>query len=359
MQLCLPLFNPVVQFRFRPPAMGFTAQSIGYIWRVRRNGHHQERVDRVLDYIGEHPAGDLSLDRLARIACFSRFHFHRIFQAVTGETLNEHVRRVRLERAVARMKASPGRRITDIALEAGFAGTAEFSRAFRGHFGLPPSSWDRRSPLEKSKICQAPGGLTLYSLEELQAWKAAARARVRVGRLGTFRYVYTRVFEPYGNMRLVDAYHALRKWLAERGTDVRDVVFIGMSLDDPSVTPSKNCRYDMGIAFPAAGRGDGLVGEIIRSRGRAGDGGRPPEATECRARGFSVREFAPLDLAAMHCTGDLEHVGRAWQYLYRVWLPSAAFEPADLPAMEIFVRLPEEIGWEKFDLQACLPVARL
>jgi AraC family transcriptional regulator len=49
-----------------------------------------------------------------RVGCFSPFHFHRIFQGVTGETLNTHVRR-----------------ITGIALETGFAGTSAFSRAFK------------------------------------------------------------------------------------------------------------------------------------------------------------------------------------------------------------------------------------
>ena len=50
------------------------------------------------------------------------------------------------------------------------------------------------------------------------------------------------------------------------------------------------------------------------------------------------------------------HVERGWHYRYRVRLPSHAYEPDDLPAMEMFVRLPEEIGWNTFDLQICIPV---
>src|SRR5260370_21937977 len=145
---------------------------------VRRNDHHEERVNRVLDYIGEHLDGELSLARLSEIGCFSPFHFHRIFQAVTGETLNNHVRRVRLERAALLMKTSPRKRITDVAIEAGFAGTAEFSRAFRNHFDRAPSSWDRRSPLEESKICTVPEILCFYPLEELETCKAAPSVRV-------------------------------------------------------------------------------------------------------------------------------------------------------------------------------------
>jgi AraC family transcriptional regulator len=325
---------------------------------MRGNNQHHERVNRVLDYIGEHLDGELSLTTLSQVGCFSPFHFHRIFQTVTGETLNSHVRRVRLERAALLMKATPRKRITDVALEAGFAGTAEFSRAFRNHFDRTASSWDRRSPLEKSKICKAPEMLSYYAVEELESWKAAANVRVRVDRFSAFRYVYIRIFAPYGNTRLVDAYHSLIGWLASRQTDIRDVVVIGMSLDDPSVTPSENCRYDMGVAFPRK-PGGGMLEKIIRSRGRAGVGVRQPDVSECGPAGLSIRDIDEQEIAAIHCAGDIGYVDRAWHYLYRIWLPAAAFEPADLPAMEVFVQLPEEIGWETFNLQACIPVARL
>ena len=324
-----------------------------------RNQHYHDRVNRVLDYIAEHLDGELSLARLSGIGCFSPFHFHRIFQGVTGETLNSHVRRVRLERAATLLKASPRKRITDVALETGFAGTAEFSRAFKNYFNRTASSWDRRSPLEKSKICKAPETIPFHTLEELERWKATQKnVRVRVQRLEAFRYVYTRIFAPYASTRLVDCYHALIAWLAERRTDVRDVVVIGMSLDDPSITPSENCRYDLGAAFRK--QPGGILGEIVRSRGRAAGALESlPAKPECEAAGFSVRDFKSQEIVAVHCTGDLDQVGRAWQYPYRIWLPSGAYEPADLPAMEMFVRLPEEIGWETFDLEACIPVVRL
>src|ERR1022692_1153124 len=326
---------------------------------MRRNQHYHDRVNRVLDYISEHLDGELSLTRLSGIGCFFPLHFDRIFQGVTGGTPNSHGRRVRLERAALLMTTSPRKGITDFALETGFAGTAEFSRAFKNHFDRTASSWDRRSPLEKSKICKAPEMLSFHTVEELHRWKAAAKnVRVRVHRFSAFRYVYSRIYAPYGNTRLVDSYHALTAWLAERRTDIRDVVVIGMSLDDPSITPSENCRYDLGIAFPR--QPGGMLGEIIRSRGRAAAPSRiVADTVRMRWAGLTIRDFASQQIVPFHCVGDLAHVDRAWHYLYRIWLPSGAFEPADLPAMEMFVRLPEEIGWETFDLQTCIPVVRL
>jgi len=40
-------------------------------------------------------------------------------------------------------------------------------------------------------------------------------------------------------------------------------------------------------------------------------------------------------------------------------LPASRYEPANMPAFEVFARTPEEIGWETFDLYCCLPIVRL
>lgn len=53
------------------------------------------RINRVVDYIGAHLAEILDLQTLAGVAHFSPWHFHRVFQAVTGETLADCVSRRR------------------------------------------------------------------------------------------------------------------------------------------------------------------------------------------------------------------------------------------------------------------------
>lgn len=69
--------------------------------------HRQEyerRINDVIDYISAHRGEDLRLDRLAAIAAFSPFHFHRVFKAVTGETIADFVQRLRLERAARALR---------------------------------------------------------------------------------------------------------------------------------------------------------------------------------------------------------------------------------------------------------------
>jgi len=60
---------------------------------------YENRIRRVIRHISDNPAGDLSLDALADVAAMSRFHWHRVFRAMTGETCAEAVRRLRMHRA--------------------------------------------------------------------------------------------------------------------------------------------------------------------------------------------------------------------------------------------------------------------
>jgi len=54
------------------------------------------RINRVIDYIDANLDKQLTLTELAEVAAFSRFHFHRIFAAMRGETLNHYIQRVRV-----------------------------------------------------------------------------------------------------------------------------------------------------------------------------------------------------------------------------------------------------------------------
>ena len=60
---------------------------------------YEQRVNRVIDHVREHLAEPLPLAELARVAAFSPFHFHRVFRAITGETLFGFIQRQRIEKA--------------------------------------------------------------------------------------------------------------------------------------------------------------------------------------------------------------------------------------------------------------------
>lgn len=108
---------------------------------------YRDRLAPLTDYVREYPRSDLSVDALAKVVHFSPYHFHRVFTAVMGETVGTFVRRARLERATQLMRASPRRSLSATAIEAGFGSLSDFSRTFRRHYGMAPSKWDRRAPL--------------------------------------------------------------------------------------------------------------------------------------------------------------------------------------------------------------------
>ena len=102
---------------------------------------YDRRVNRVIDHIREHLADELPLAALARLAAFSPFHFHRVFRAVTGETVAGFVQRLRIEKAAAALRDHPGRAVLAIALDHGFGSAAAFARTFRARFGMSATAW--------------------------------------------------------------------------------------------------------------------------------------------------------------------------------------------------------------------------
>src|SRR6266705_541701 len=81
---------------------------------------HEERMEAAIRYIVEHLDEPVDLRDLAEHVCLSRFYFHRLFQALIGETVGELVRRLRLQRAATRLRTSDTP-ITELAFEAGYA----------------------------------------------------------------------------------------------------------------------------------------------------------------------------------------------------------------------------------------------
>ena len=109
------------------------------------------RINRVIDFIEANLDQELSLASLATVANFSQFHFHRIFRAMVGETLNGFIQRIRLEKAAARLLDHPKNTITEIAFDCGFSGSATFARAFRERYQMSASQWRSDGHIHKSK----------------------------------------------------------------------------------------------------------------------------------------------------------------------------------------------------------------
>lgn len=117
---------------------------------------YKARVMLAINYINENISAKITLEDMSRAACFSPFHFHRIFCTITGETPADFLNRVRLEKAATTLVMNSSSTITEVAVKTGFSSSTVFSRAFKKHFGISASEWIEKSCTgensKKSKI---------------------------------------------------------------------------------------------------------------------------------------------------------------------------------------------------------------
>ncbi len=99
----------------------------------------QSRMTRAVDYLERNLYGKADLERAAREANCSAFHFYRMFEMVAGIGVAEYLRRRRLSEAALALSGGSGDRVIDLALRFGYDSPDAFSRAFRREFGFLPS----------------------------------------------------------------------------------------------------------------------------------------------------------------------------------------------------------------------------
>jgi AraC family transcriptional regulator len=99
-----------------------------------------KRLLRGKDFLDSFHAEEVQLDEVARAACVSSYHFHRLFREVFGVTPNQYLQRKRLQRARELLK-STDRGVTEISLDVGFESSTSFSALFRRSFGYSPREY--------------------------------------------------------------------------------------------------------------------------------------------------------------------------------------------------------------------------
>ena len=162
---------------------------------------YRQRILRVLVHIQGHLDEALSLDELAQVAHFSPYHFHRIFRGMVGESVKEHVRRLRLERAAHRLKCTD-ERVTRIAFDAGYETHESFTRAFGAMFGESPSRF--REIHRALPFAEVPSGVHFRAdgrLDDFQPVKSTGAVMdVRIELVPATRVAFIRHVGPYNEV---------------------------------------------------------------------------------------------------------------------------------------------------------------
>ena len=99
-------------------------------------------VQRMQDFIAAHLDEEITLADLARAAMFLPWYSYRLFKSLTGLTVSDYIRRLRLARSALKLK-NEGCRIVDAAFALGFGSVDGYTRAFVREFGLTPGAYTK------------------------------------------------------------------------------------------------------------------------------------------------------------------------------------------------------------------------
>ncbi|WP_394829779.1 GyrI-like domain-containing protein [Pendulispora albinea] len=266
---------------------------------------YRERILRVLVHIQAHLDGPLNLEDLAKLSHFSPYHFHRVFRALVGESVHRYVRRLRLEGAALKLKQTD-QSVLEIALGAGYETHEAFTRAFRAMFRVAPSAFRARHALIRSERGPALGLGGGFANDE------ESIMNVTIQRIEPLRIAFIRHVGPYD--RVGETFQRLLAWAAPLGLLGPKVTILGVSHDDPSITPEDKLRFDAALVVDASVQADGEVG---------------------------VGELAGGEHAVACHRGSYQELGKTYNALYGEWLPTSGREPADHPPFEIYLNDPE------------------
>jgi AraC family transcriptional regulator len=306
------------------------------------------RIHRVMDHIDAHLDQPLDLAELAKVAHFSPWHFHRLFLAITGETLAERVRRRRLEVAAAQLTVHPPPKVLSVALDVGFGSAEVFTRAFSAHFGVTPTAWrrgahrqwalQRQTQLRKIHQVHRKTNQEVEVPSSDDGWAEAFAAasiqgepmQVDIKTLPTMRLAYMRHIGPYGDPAIGRLWERFGAWCASQGLDQPRPVMYGLSYDSPDLTAPDKCRYDACVAVNVEFRPSGDVGVITLPGG---------------------------SYARVKFEGTGAEIHASWMQLFKHWLPDSNYQTDERPCVELYgpdFKLDPETG--VFNCELCLPV---
>lgn len=271
----------------------------------------------------------VDLGELADSVCLSRFHFHRVFLALLGETVGEMMRRLRLERAGYWLRHTD-RPVTEIAFDSGYATLEAFIRAFRGAFGYSPSAFRKRLtyeghlPTRNGQHFDDPRGERLRFVVPSGEIKMNIEAR----EIGPRRAVCVTHSGPY--YMIGSAFGRIAQWVQANGVDVREGV--GIYYDDPSTVPPDQLRSHAGMFVANDFTTDDPAVEVVDLEGGL----------------FAVGTHE----------GPYDGLMNSWTEMYSHWMPTSGYEFGPVPAHEVYLNNCSQVAPEALRTEIYLSVRR-
>lgn len=307
--------------------------------KMQKQKYYIAKINLAIDYIVEHLDEKINLNEIAENAQLSPYHFHRIFKSIMGETVNDFVRRVRVEKAGSMLFTNPQMSITDVAFENGFSSSQSLAKEFHRFFKMTPSQY-RKSKIKhieskKSKdyalqvdYDSGDGRPIIYYQS-----KVKENMKVEIKTLPDMNLAYVRHIGPYKEDTKLfgQLFEKLCTWAGPRNLIDQDSKYLCIYYDGPEVTNESKLRLDVCITVPKNTEVDGEVGK------QSVEGGR---------------------YAVARCIiKDPKEYGQYWNEIYTNWLPESGYQPDNKVPFEMY---PAECKKENGDMivDICIPVKK-
>ncbi len=281
---------------------------------------YTRRINLALEFIEQHLDQTIQLNDVARASHFSSYHFHRIFHALVGETVNDYISRKRMEKAARMLLYKPDMNVTEVAEAGGYSSSANFAKAFKLYFGVSASELrngkqnfnNNDSKIGKiyRKYGKAFNPQELYSqfvtlsgvfdsdkLEEMLM-------KVKVEEREEQAVVYLTSPKGYKLESICTTWDKVIAWANSNGLDEKTQMKLGICHDNPVITPEEKCRYDAAIVVDS---------EVAVT---------PPYTSSVIPSG---------KYAIAYYKDDADKISNFMTELCSHWFPDSGYEPDDYP----------------------------
>lgn len=265
------------------------------LMRNQTTHDYSRRIERVVAFIGANLDADLALERLAEVACFSPYHFHRVYAGMMGETVTATVVRLRLARAAGDL-VKTRQPVAAIARQAGYGSAAAFIRAFRTLYDETPGSFRRRGNDIRVELSR-PNLTDSTAMQNVTIVSTPAYHCAAIDHIGPYDHIGA-------------AFDRLTAWAKPRGLMGPGSHSFGIYYDDPNTVPPAKLRSAACLTIG------------------------PDVTVETPFRRVDIPGGRHARLQHRGPYAELEQV---YRYLYETWLPASGERPANSPCFEAYL----------------------
>ncbi|PTL79041.1 GyrI-like domain-containing protein [Vitiosangium sp. GDMCC 1.1324] len=271
---------------------------------------HEAIIARVLDHLWSRVEEPVDFDVLVELTGLSEFSLHRVFRALVGESIEAHVRRLRVEAGAIRLRYSRAS-VLDVALDSGYESHEGFTRAFTRHFGVPPTRYRHAHGLSSARASPLDWSVRRAAFPEL---------------------VYADHIGPYAEVGR--AFQALFSGVSAHLRGPPRAI-LGLSYDDPAVTPTERLRYRAALQ-----PGSSVPGPLPQPLGRYSLPERLYAVTRFVGPASSFREAYDALVAAVVLSDSPYRIGRA--PTVEIYLKDASVTGLDALELDLMMPLEEQ-----------------